>query len=48
MIVVNVREMLNGVARESDRQRGNITNFYINGDMKDSTIIAGDENEVNN
>jgi internalin A len=47
MIVVNVRAMLSGVARESDRQRGNVTNFYIGGDMKDSTIIAGDENEVN-
>ena len=46
MIVVKVREMLNGVARESDRQRGNVTNFYIGGDVKDSTIIAGDENEV--
>jgi len=47
MIVVNVRTMLNGVTREADRQRGNVTNFYIGGDMKDSTIIAGNENEVN-
>ena len=48
MIVVNVKEMLNGVARELDRQRNNVTNFYIGGDVKDSTIIAGNENEVNN
>jgi internalin A len=47
MIVVNVRSMLNGVAREADRQRGSVTNFYIGGDMKDSTIISGNENEVN-
>ncbi|PKN92928.1 MAG: GTP-binding protein [Chloroflexi bacterium HGW-Chloroflexi-6] len=47
MIVVNVREMLSGVARQEDRQRGNVTNFYIGGDVKDSTIISGDENEVN-
>jgi internalin A len=47
MIVINVRAMLNGVAREADRQRGNITNFYIGRDMNDSTIIAGNENKVN-
>ena len=47
MIVVNVKAMLNGVARELDRQRNNVTNFYIGGDVKDSTIIAGDDNEVN-
>ena len=28
MIVVKVREMLNGVARQEDRQRGNVTNVF--------------------
>jgi hypothetical protein len=29
------------------RTYGNITNIYIGGDVEGSTIIAGDENEVN-
>jgi hypothetical protein len=32
---------------ESDRQRGNITDFYFNEGMKDSTVIAGGNKEVN-
>jgi internalin A len=68
MIVVKVKEMLSGVARKADRQRGNVTNVYITGggdvvgrdksvsagdhstvvggDVNDSTLISGDENEV--
>ncbi|CAG0933934.1 Transcriptional regulatory protein DegU [Thermoflexales bacterium] len=34
MILVNVRELLNGVAREADRQRGETqVNIYVNGDI---------------
>lgn len=40
MIVVHVREMLNGAARESDRQRGNVTNIHIGGNVTDSNITA--------
>jgi internalin A len=45
MIVVNVREMLNGVARQEDRQRGNV-NVYIGGNL-DGNMIIGDENVSN-
>ena len=45
--LVSVRQLLNGVAREEDRQRGgNVTNIYIDGDVKDSTLIAGDGNKA--
>ncbi len=46
MIVVNVREMLNGVARDSDRQNGNTTNIYVGGDVNADTFIAGNENQA--
>ena len=46
MIVVKVREMLNGVARQEDRQRGNVTNIYVGGDVG-GHIVTGDENQVN-
>jgi internalin A len=36
MILVNVRELLSGVAREADRQRGETqVNIYVSGDMVD-------------
>jgi internalin A len=45
--LVSVRQLLNGVAREEDRQRGgNVTNIYIDGDVKDSNLIAGDGNKA--
>ncbi len=41
MIVVKVREMLNGVARQEDRQRGNVTNnIYVNGNVS-GNVVAG-------
>ncbi len=43
MIIVKVREMLNGVVRQEDRQRGNVTNVYIGGNL-DGNMIIGDDN----
>ena len=50
LVKVNVRQILSGIESESQRKErgGNVTNIYIGGDVKDSTLIAGDENEVNN
>jgi internalin A len=47
MIVVKVREMLNGVARQEDRQRGNVTNIYVGGDVG-GNIVTGNKNKVRN
>ena len=45
LVAVNVSQMLNGVESEYQRkQYGNVIN--ISGNVTDSTIIAGDENEV--
>jgi len=45
--MVSVRQLLNGVERETDRRRGRITtNVIIHGNVDGSTIITGDENEV--
>jgi internalin A len=46
MTVVKVREMLSGIARQEDRQRGNITNVYVGGNVGGS-LIVGDENQEN-
>jgi internalin A len=48
LVKVNVRQVLSGIESEADRKgSGNrVTNIYIGGDVKDSNIIAGDENEV--
>ena len=49
LVKVNVRKLLSGVVSEAERKQsaGNTTNIYnIHGDVKDSTIISGDENEV--
>jgi len=47
LVAVNVSQMLNGVESEYQRkQYGNVIN--INGNVTGSTIIAGNENEVNN
>ena len=43
---INIRQLLNGVESETDRQRVNMTNVYIGGDVKDSNLILGDENQV--
>jgi internalin A len=42
---IDIRQLLNGVESETVRQRGNVTNIYIAGDMKDSNLIAGDRNK---
>jgi internalin A len=48
LVKVNVRKLLSGVVSETERRQsaGNTTNIYIGGDVKDSNILAGDENEV--
>ena len=48
LIPINVRQTLSAVERENQRKErgGNVTNIYIGGDVKDSNILAGDENEV--
>jgi internalin A len=43
---VSVRQLLNGVARESDRQQDYIT-VNIHGNVQDSTIAVGDGNQLN-
>lgn len=47
LVKVNVRQILSGI--ESETQRKEIASRVINiyGDVKDSNILAGDENEVN-
>ena len=48
LVTVNVRQILSAIESESQRKEsGNrVTNIYISGDVKDSNILAGDENEV--
>ena len=48
LIPINVRQTLSAVESENQRKErgGNVTNIYIGGDVKDSNILAGDENEV--
>ena len=50
LVKVNVKKLLSGVVSENERRlvAGNATNIYIGGDVKDSNIIAGDENAVEN
>jgi internalin A len=50
LVKINVRQMLSGVESEAQRKqsRSRVTNIYIGGDMKDSNIIAGDENVAEN
>jgi internalin A len=43
MIVLKVREMVDGVSRRQDFQRGNVTNVYVGGNV-DGNVIIGDEN----
>jgi internalin A len=48
LVKVNIRKLLSGVVSEAERKKsaGNTTNIYIEGDVKDSNLIAGDENDV--
>lgn len=48
LVKVNVREILSGIESEAQRREtgGNVTNIYIGGDVKGSTIISGDNNTV--
>ena len=48
LVTVNIRQMLSGIEPEYARRESNgrVTNIYIGGNIKDSNILAGDENEV--
>ena len=48
LVKVNIREILSGIESEAQRKEtgGNVTNIYIGGDVKGSTIISGDNNVV--
>ena len=50
LVTVNVRQILSAIESESQRKErgGNITNIYIGGDVKDSSIVAGDHDTVEN
>jgi internalin A len=49
LVKVNIRELLSGIESEAQRKESasRVTNIHISGDVKDSNILAGDENEVN-
>jgi internalin A len=46
LVKVDVRKLLSGIERESNRKvsTSNITNIYVAGDVSGSNIIVGDEN----
>ena len=48
LVKINVRQVLSGIESETQRKEsgGRVTNIYIGGDVKDSTLISGDENKV--
>lgn len=48
LVKVNIRQLLGGIESEAQRKESasRVTNIYIGGDVKDSNILAGDENEV--
>jgi hypothetical protein len=50
LVKINVREVLSGIETEANRKQsgGNVTNIYIGGDVKDSSLIAGDGNVSTN
>jgi len=50
LVEVNVRQVLSGIESEAKRKEegSRVTNIYVGGDMKDSNIIAGDENVTEN
>jgi len=43
--LVSVRQLLNGVARQEDRQRGGVE-IHIHGNVEGSNIMVGDENQI--
>ena len=46
VVEVNIRQLLNGVAREVDRQAGgNVYNINVGGNF-DGNLVAGNENKV--
>jgi hypothetical protein len=49
LVKVNVRQILSGIESEADRrERGStITHIYIGGDVSGSSIVAGNENQIN-
>ena len=48
LVKINVRKMLSGVESEAQRRdsASRVMNIYIGGDVTDSNIVSGDENEV--
>jgi internalin A len=48
LVKVNIKKLLSGVESEAQRKESGsrVTNIYISGNVKDSNILAGDENEV--
>lgn len=50
LVKINVRQVLSGIETESQRREtpGRVTNIYIGGDVRDSNIVAGDEDVVEN
>jgi internalin A len=48
LVTVNVRQILSGIETESARKENanRVTNIYIQGDVKDSNILAGDKNKI--
>jgi hypothetical protein len=50
LVTVNVRQVLSAIENESQRKEsaGKVTNIYIQGDVKDSNIVAGDHDTVEN
>ena len=50
LVTVNVRQMLSAIETEATRKdnASKVTNIYIHGDVKDSNIVAGDHDTVEN
>lgn len=46
LVTVNVRQILSGIESETQRKETASRVINIYGDVKDSNILAGDENEV--
>ena len=48
LVKINVRQILSGIESEGQRREGfgSVTNIHIHGNVRDSSIVAGDENVV--
>lgn len=48
LVKINIHQLLSGLENEAKRKDslGKVTNIYVNGDISNSSIIAGDENKV--